>query len=117
MNTYEKETEIILRKLGVNGSYLGFKFVIYGVEKLHNNPMLITSICKGLYTEIAIHFNTSVYCAERNIRTIKEIIWRKADRKLLEEMFGNDVTIYPNNAEFMDYLAVHIERIVNTRSE
>ena len=110
MNTYEKETEKLLRKLGINGSYLGFMFITYGVEKLHDDPMLITLICKGLYAEIAIHFNTTIYCVERNIRTIKEIIWRKADKKLLKEIFGSDRTIYPNNTEFMDCLAIYIEK-------
>ena len=115
MNTYEKETEILLRKLGVNRTYIGFKQVSYGVRLTIDNPFLLTHISKGLYVEIATYSHTTLYCVERNIRTIKELIWKKADKELLKDIFGN-IDEIPRNAEFMDDLAFYVWGIVNNES-
>ena len=114
MNTYEKETENLLRKLGANGTYTGFRYISYGVMLIIDNPLLLTHICKGLYMEIAIHFNTNVYCVERNIRTVKELIFKK-QRYKLKRIFGDNRRL--SNSEFLDCLVVYISENINTRSE
>ena len=112
MNIYEKETENLLRKLGANGTYTGFRYISYGVMLIIDNPLLLTHICKGLYVEIAIHFNTNVYCVERNIRTVKELIFKKQRYKI--KRIDNTRL---SNSEFLDYLVVYISENINTRSE
>ena len=115
MDTYEKETELLLRKLGVNGSYIGYSQISFGVKIVIENPLSLTHICKGLYVDIAIHFNTTPCCVERNIRTVRNLIWKKADRELLKNIFG-DTDELPRNAEFMDDLAFYVWKIVNNKS-
>ncbi|MFQ9515243.1 MAG: sporulation initiation factor Spo0A C-terminal domain-containing protein [Eubacterium sp.] len=108
MKHYEKETQKLLRQLGANGSYVGFRYTIYGIVKTIQNPELIVYVCKGLYVEIAIHFNVSIGSVERDIRTIINTIWKYGDRELLNDIFGKELTSKPKNATFIDALSHYI---------
>lgn len=107
MSNYEREAQRLLRSLGVNGSYKGFQFAAYGIEKVIENPELVTEVCKGLYVEVASHFQVSLGSAERNIRTLRNVIWKYGDRELLQKIFGN-VEEIPGNAVFIDVLAAYL---------
>lgn len=50
---YERETCNLLRRLGVNNSYVGFRYTVYGVIRAIANPELLIYISKGLYVEIS----------------------------------------------------------------
>lgn len=108
MKQYTKETQKLLRQLGVNGSYAGFEYTVYGVTKTIQNPDLIIYICKGLYTEIAIEYHVNVSNVERNIRTIINTIWESGDRELLNKVFGREVTSKPRNTIFIDAISQYI---------
>lgn len=108
MKHYEKETQILLRQLGANGSYIGFRYMVYSIAKTIREPELVTYICKGLYVDISLHFCVKVSSVERNIRTIVNIIWQYGDRKLLNEIFGRELTEKPRNAMFIDALSQYI---------
>lgn len=112
MDIYEKRTGIILRKLGVKGKYIGYSYILFGVKIIINDPLLLTYIYKGLYTEIAIHFNTTPCCVERNIRTVKALIWESANIDLLKDIFG-DIRKIPDNATFMDDLSIFVFKYRN----
>lgn len=118
MNTAAKEKatyideviETTLRLLGLNNSYKGFNFLIYGIKLTMKNPNILTYICKGLYLEIAIHYDTSINCVERNIRTAKEAIWQNGNKALLINIFGKTYKSKPpNNAQFIDILAYYMK--------
>ncbi len=111
MEKYEKEAETLLRRLGTNGSYVGFRYVLYGVNQVHQNPHLTTCVCKGLYPEIAAHFHTSISCTERNIRTLINTIWEHGNRNLLNEIFYQELTEKPVNAAFIDAIAQYTENL------
>ena len=105
---YERETGNLLRRLGVNNSYIGFRYTIYGVIRAIANPELLTYISKGLYVEIAARYQTSVGCVERNIRTIINTIWLHGDRNLLNQVFGFELAQKPRNGAFIDALAHYV---------
>lgn len=81
---YERETCNLLRRLGVNNSYVGFRYTVYGVIRAIANPELLIYISKGLYVEISAEYHTSIGCVERNIRTIISTIWLHGDRAASE---------------------------------
>lgn len=105
---YEREANDLLRRLGANNSYVGFRYTIYGITRAIQNPDLLTHISKGLYVEIAARYNTSVSCAERNIRTVINTIWLHGDRKLLEEVFGVSLEKKPRNGAFIDAVGRYV---------
>ncbi len=108
MINLNREAERLLRQLGANGSYKGFAFVIYSIEKVILEPELLTYVYKGLYGMVASHFGVSRESAERNIRTVKEVIWEYGDRELLEKIFGDRTQEAPGNAVFIDGLAAYL---------
>ena len=103
-----REAERLLRRLGANGSYMGFWFTVYGIAMVMREPELLTYMCKGLYEAVASHFNVSLQSAERNIRTIKKRIWKYGDEELLREIFGRSTKKSPKNAVFLDGLAAYL---------
>ena len=105
---WKRETERLLWQLGINGSYKGFSFVTYSIEKIIQKPELLTHVHKELYEMIALHFGVSPESAERNIRTVKEISWEYGDKELLREIFGNKCAQPPGNAAFLDGLAAYL---------
>ena len=107
---YERETGNLLRRLGVNNSYVGFRYTIYGVIRSVHEPDLVSYISKGLYVEIAARYQTSVGCVERNIRTIINTIWLHGDRNLLNQVFGFELIQKPRNGAFIDALAHYVVR-------
>ena len=104
--------ETTLRLLGLNNSYKGFHYLIYAIRLVLEDPSVLTYICKGLYVEIAIHFDTTIASAERNIRTAKELIWNNANKDTLESVFGSQYPLKaPHNALFIDMLSHYIKSI------
>ena len=94
---YERETCNLLRRLGVNNSYVGFRY-----------PELLIYISKGLYVEISAEYRTSIGCVERNIRTIISTIWLHGDRTLLNQVFGFELEQKPRNGAFIDALSHYV---------
>ena len=107
---YERETSDILRRLGVNNSYVGFRYTLYGVSCIVQDPSLLIYISKGLYVEIAAHYQTSIGCVERNIRTIINTIWIHGNRELLNEIFNFELERKPRNGAFIEALAHYVVR-------
>lgn len=105
---YERETCNLLRRLGVNNSYVGFRYTVYGVIRAIANPELLIYISKGLYVEISAEYRTSIGCVERNIRTIISTIWLHGDRTLLNQFFGFELEQKPRNGAFIDALSHYV---------
>lgn len=110
VRTVSDAIETTLRLLGLNNSYKGFKFLIYGIELAINNPNILTYICKGFYVDIAIHYGTTLNCVERDIRTAKEAVWANGNKALLFDIFGaSEKHEIPNNSQFVDVLSYYIK--------
>lgn len=108
MERYMKSTQKLLRQLGANGSYAGFKYTVFGITKTIQNPELLIYICKGLYNEIAVQYHVEAGNVERNVRTIIDVIWKHGNRELLNEIFGRELTEKPKNTSFFDALSQYI---------
>ena len=105
---YERDTSDLLRRLGVNNSYVGFGYTIHGIISTIHDPHLLTYISTGLYVEIAAHYQTSIKCVERNIRTIISTIWLHGNRELLNQVFGFELEQKPRNGAFIDALSHYV---------
>lgn len=106
--TVPEAAEITLRLLGLNNSYKGFHFLIYGIDAVLKEPTILTNVCKGLYIDIAFRFHTSVSCVERNIRTARENVFKNGNEELVSDIF--DRVDNPDNAAFIDALAFYIRQ-------
>lgn len=105
------DAERLLRCLGVTGRLVGFRYTIYMVECVCNEPEQIQLITKRLYPDTARLFKVSAASVERNLRTVVRTCWRQPDHSFLDHVAG--VTLYrqPTNTEFIDMLAGFLRRI------
>ena len=107
-------TRQTLRLLGINNSYKGYAYLILAVHLVIKNPDILTNICKGLYIDIASEFDTTVFCVERNIRTVKNHLWEFGDKAVLHKIFGD---LYcckvPTNTIFIDALSYYVMETLN----
>ena len=86
-------------------------YLLHGISLSLDNPDLLTYIYKGLYVDVAKDFRTTVSCVERDLRTIKSIMWKHGDQELLQKIFGDaPLEEKPiSNAEFIDKLVAFIK--------
>lgn len=106
-----KDIGKLLIHLGINKTYVGYHYIVYGVSRAYENPNLVAYILKGLYVEIASHYHTSTECVERNIRTAIHTIWFYGDRHLLDTVFGSELKERPRNGEFIRALLCYVENM------
>ena len=64
------DAERLLRLLGVSGKLTGFRYAVYMVEQVRDQPENMILITKRLYAQTAAHFQTTPSCVERNLRTL-----------------------------------------------
>lgn len=110
----DKLIEKTLRRLGLNRSYKGFNYLICAINLVLVDSNSLNYICKGLYIEVALQYNTTVANVERNIRTAKKVIWFRCNKNILKDVFGDRYSLYmPNNANFIDMLADYIKSLLS----
>lgn len=100
----------LLIHLGVNKTYVGYHYIVYGISRACENHDLLTYISKGLYVEMASQYHTSVECVERNLRTVIQTIWSYGDRRLLYEVFGYELKDRPCGSKFIKALLNYVQK-------
>ena len=63
-----RRAHMLLMKAGFTSQSRGFHYLITGIELVHDDPHLLTSLTKQLYAQIAHIHNTSAGRVERDIR-------------------------------------------------
>lgn len=110
MTRKESAPHKLLRELGANGGYLGFYYAATAIEIVMecNEPVYQ---CKWLYNEVAIEYQTTPFCVERNIRTLVDAIWNQGNQEFLKKIIPYPSNRKPKNAQFIDglvnYLSEH----------
>lgn len=64
-----------LLQLGITMRYRGYSQTICAVEIALEDPESLTLVSKLLYPKVGKHFGVSWHVAERNIRTVVDVIW------------------------------------------
>ena len=106
---YEKMIVNILDSFGVNRTYTGHGYVVYGLLLIIEDPERLELITKSLYLNIAKHYNTNWSCVEKNIRTIVNCVWDSHNTQLLEIIFNkSNRDKKPTNKEFLKYMYDYI---------
>ena len=100
----KNEIRFILRQLGVKTSYVGYKFISYGIYLVLQDQSYLHHVTKKLYIDIALKYKTSPVCVERNIRTVIKSIWSTDNRELLTEICNGNIPNKVTNAEFFNII-------------
>lgn len=105
----EEAIDSILTEIGMPCHLIGYNYVVYAIKIAIENPDVLNSITFGLYTSVAMKYDTTASKVERGIRHAIECTWERADLDVIEKFFGNTISFTkgkPTNSEF-------IARIVN----
>lgn len=112
---YEKDVsqmsltaERLLRLLGLSGKLTGFRYTVYMVEQVRDQPENMLLITKRLYAQTAAHFNTTPSCVEHNLRTLIQRCWNYPDHSFLNLIAGAELQQPPTNSQFIDILAAYL---------
>ena len=104
------DAEQLLRGLSVTGKLVGFRYAVYMVEQVTDDPDGIYLITKRLYPETAHRFGVTVSSVERALRNVVHAVWERTDHGLLEYIAGTTLHRPPTNSEFIDMLAGYLRR-------
>jgi len=98
------ETRELLYSLGVTEKYVGFFYAACAVELYRarlNQPLFVT---KEIYPNVAKRYQTSWQAVERDIRTVRNVIWTQ-NRPHLERLAGRPLTEKPATVQLLHILA------------
>lgn len=104
------DAEQLLRGLSVTGKLVGFRYAVYMVEQVTDDPDGIYLITKRLYPETAHRFGVTVSSVERALRNVVHAVWERTDHGLLEYIAGTTLHRPPTNSKFIDMLAGYLRR-------
>ena len=103
----KRDVEKTLRRLHINGTLLGLKYLIYAVVETVLDPERTYLITKDLYREIARKYKTTPIRVERDIRSAICVCWKNAGEEL-DQMIGRHLIKRPTNKEFIDHIAFYL---------
>lgn len=102
------DAERLLRLLGVTGKLSGFRYAVYMIEQVRDQPDNVLLITKRLYKQTADHFDTSPSCVERNLRILIQNCWSHLDHDFLNVIAGTQLMYPPTNSQFIDIMAAYL---------
>ena len=105
------DAEQLLRGLSVTGKLVGFRYAVYMVEQVTDDPDGIYLITKRLYPETAKYFGVKPNAIEHGLRNLVFHCWNHGDREALWEIAGRRLENAPTNADFIDMLAAYIKNM------
>lgn len=106
-----KELHKMMLSIGVPPNISGYSYIVYALDLIMQDPSCIQCITKGLYLDVAKHFNTKPSQVERGMRHAIQSTWICGDRKLLDEIFKNCIKpnkVTPTNTIFLARLYYYI---------
>lgn len=98
---------ILLAQLGVTSNYRGSRYTAYAVCLALENADRLLYVTKWLYPDVARHFNTTVSCVERNIRTAAAMAWER-NPELLRRLAGFPIAERPTASQLIAILTAHL---------
>ena len=91
-------------RLGIHRTYKGYHFLIASLELALEDEVNLLYITKNIFPVVAHKYHTTVYCVERNIRTVIHNCWDPPCREVLQAMAPYPLEKPPTVSEFIDIL-------------
>ena len=103
------QTYRLLHQIGIKRTYHGYYHLASAIHLAAEKEERLTHLYKYIYQEVAAVHQTSPFCVERNIRTVKIQCCNKDTLCILESISGYPIQTLPSNLEFIDILSSHIK--------
>lgn len=95
----------VLYEMGVSEKYVGFFYILYAVELYIDRPDRLMFVTKEIYPDVARRYQTNWQAVERDIRTVRNVIWDQG-RERLEELAGAPLKEKPCTAQILAILTM-----------
>ena len=105
-----REIEMLIRSLGIGGTYQGYRYLCYGVSLCLSDENYLLAVSKLLYPKIAKTFCTTSCSVERNIRTVIRVCWERGNQEHLQEIALYSLDGKPSSSEFLDILVTYLRQ-------
>ena len=92
-----------LLQLGITMRYKGYSQTVFAVEIALAAPESLTLVSKMLYPEVGKHFGVSWRVAERNIRTVVDVVW-VLNPESLSRIAGYQLKRKPTASDFISIM-------------
>ena len=102
------EVELI-RRFGITSRYKGYYLLPEALQIARDNYKNCLIITYNVYSILSQRHNIPYICVERNIRTVVIKCWEN-NRRLLEEIAGRELIVYPSNGDFLDMVVYWFEK-------
>ena len=106
-NDLDLGIEAVLRSLRIDGTYKGYRYLVYGIRLVVQDPRRTELITKDVYPDIARTFKSTVFRVERNIRFAIASCWPYSN-EALDQMAGYHLAKRPTNRQFIDIVAFFV---------
>ena len=106
-----KAAEAVVRSMGVSCVNVSMRQFIYALELLHRQPEMIHAITTQLHPAVLAYYPGAGRDAiERNLRTARDNILKRADPERLREVMGFTLRITPSVGDLLDAIGYYMER-------
>jgi len=92
-----------LLHLGITMRYKGYRQTIFAVEIALADPERLILVSKRLYPEVGRRFGVSWRVAERNIRTVVDVVWA-LNPEGLSRIAGCELRRKPTTSDFISIM-------------
>lgn len=111
--TLEQKVTLYLHQLGLPANIKGYPYIRKAIMLACDDLSIVNHITKQVYPIIASQYLTTVSIVERSMRHAVEVVWKRGNKRLLNEVFSPALEKRPSNSEFIamvaDYLIVHLK--------
>lgn len=94
-----------LIKMGVPMNIKGFNYLGTAITMLIKDPMLVDSMTKSLYPEVAKAYCTTAQRVERSMRHAVEVAFERGDEDYLDRLFSSTVSSYKGKVTNSEFIA------------
>lgn len=101
--------EDCLQRLGVIRTFDGYNYTVKAIEIILEDEDNLNRVTKRVYTRVAEYFGCGYCCVERNIRTVRDNIWKYHKRELLD-IAKYDIIGKPSASELLALIYNYVIR-------
>lgn len=99
-----------MNSLGLDGSLIGFSYIIYAEQLIESDPSYLQSVTKRLYPDVAKMFGSTGSRVERAIRHAVEVCFKVLSPDVIEGYFGNCDRVYTGEVTNTQFLSIVSDR-------
>lgn len=72
----------LVRSMGLSGTYAGYRYLVYSLELIREDPEKVEMVTKKIYPDVAKRFGVRASRVDGALRTAIQVCWERGDWEL-----------------------------------